>query len=246
MIRKGGKVVNPAQVEVANANVKKQPAVLAEAKNVAAANLAANKGQDLDPTKIWEEAFAKGGIEPGLVIATADFLFEMGKPEHVVEFLKANLRHGIVVRPWVYEALASRPGSDRWRPGRSSPRPAVGGRARPERRPGLPPGGPHHGRQQAVRSRPGVLPAGRPARADLGPVRTTTPWPTPTSARTRMPWNGRSASSSARIGRSTTPRCTCRPRRGCKSLAQTLQARDSAAARPTGSRLPCKRSSSAT
>jgi hypothetical protein len=40
------------------------------------------------------------------VIATADFLFEMGKHDHVAEFLKANLRYGVVVRPWVYEALA--------------------------------------------------------------------------------------------------------------------------------------------
>ncbi len=59
-----------------------------------------------DPHVIWEEAFAKGGIDPGLVIATADFLFEAGQPYHVAELLKANLRHGVVVRPWVYEALA--------------------------------------------------------------------------------------------------------------------------------------------
>src|SRR5262249_9693611 len=29
-----------------------------------------------------------------------------GKYEHAAEFLKANLRQGIVVEPWVYEALA--------------------------------------------------------------------------------------------------------------------------------------------
>src|SRR5439155_13420723 len=29
-----------------------------------------------------------------------------GKFDHLAEFLKANLRQGIVVRPWVYEALA--------------------------------------------------------------------------------------------------------------------------------------------
>jgi hypothetical protein len=41
-----------------------------------------------------------------MVIATADFLFEAGHPKHAAEFLKANLRHGVVVRPWVFEALA--------------------------------------------------------------------------------------------------------------------------------------------
>ncbi|MFO0968887.1 MAG: hypothetical protein U0793_25315, partial [Gemmataceae bacterium] len=64
------------------------------------------KGEELDATKVWNEALAKGGIEPGLIIATADFLFESGNYKHAAEFLKANLRYGIVVRPWVYEALA--------------------------------------------------------------------------------------------------------------------------------------------
>jgi tetratricopeptide (TPR) repeat protein len=62
--------------------------------------------KDLDPTKVWNEALAKGGVEPGMIIATSDFLFECAKYQHAAEFLKANLRHGIVVRPWVYEALA--------------------------------------------------------------------------------------------------------------------------------------------
>jgi tetratricopeptide (TPR) repeat protein len=59
-----------------------------------------------DPRTVWEETLAKAAVEPGLVIATADFLMEDGRPEHAAEFLKANLRRGIVVRPWVYEALA--------------------------------------------------------------------------------------------------------------------------------------------
>src|SRR5437870_5050011 len=61
---------------------------------------------DLDPRVIWQEALAKAPAEPGLVIATADFLFECGHYEHAAEFLKANLRQGIVVRSWVYDALA--------------------------------------------------------------------------------------------------------------------------------------------
>jgi tetratricopeptide (TPR) repeat protein len=62
--------------------------------------------KELDPTKIWQDALAQGGVDPGLIVATADFLFENGKFAHAAEFLKANLRQGIVVRPWVYEALA--------------------------------------------------------------------------------------------------------------------------------------------
>src|SRR5205807_2192008 len=62
--------------------------------------------EELDPTKVWNEAIGKGGVTPGMVVATADFLFEAGQFLHAAEFLKANLRAGIVVRPWVYEALA--------------------------------------------------------------------------------------------------------------------------------------------
>src|SRR5204863_5569808 len=64
------------------------------------------KIEDLDPTTVWNEALAKGGVDTGMVVATADFLFEAGKFDHAAEFLKANLRAGIVIRPWVYEALA--------------------------------------------------------------------------------------------------------------------------------------------
>jgi hypothetical protein len=61
---------------------------------------------ELDPTTVWNEALSKGGVDAGMVIAIADYLFEAGKFLHAAEFLKANLRAGIVVRPWVYEALA--------------------------------------------------------------------------------------------------------------------------------------------
>ncbi|HZZ78015.1 MAG TPA: hypothetical protein VFE62_05835 [Gemmataceae bacterium] len=60
----------------------------------------------IDPEKVWNDAFAKGGVNPALVVATADFLFEEGQFKHAAEFLKANLRQGVVVRPWVFEALA--------------------------------------------------------------------------------------------------------------------------------------------
>jgi tetratricopeptide (TPR) repeat protein len=61
---------------------------------------------DLDPKKIWQDALVKGVKDRGLIIATADFLVLTLKFEHAVEFLKANLRQGIVVEPWVYKSLA--------------------------------------------------------------------------------------------------------------------------------------------
>jgi hypothetical protein len=60
---------------------------------------------DLDPKKVWQDALAKGVTDPGLIIACADFLFDREQYDHAAEFLKAELRLGIVARPWVYEAL---------------------------------------------------------------------------------------------------------------------------------------------
>jgi tetratricopeptide (TPR) repeat protein len=73
-------------------------------KKIQLARLKAAK--DLDASKIWQDVLEKEVPDPGLVIATADLLFESGNFKHAAEFLKANLRRGIVVRPWVYEALA--------------------------------------------------------------------------------------------------------------------------------------------
>jgi len=67
--------------------------------------------EEIDAKKVWEAALAQclkspKGDHIGIVIACADFLVEHRKYDHAVEFLKANLRLGIVDRPWVYEALA--------------------------------------------------------------------------------------------------------------------------------------------
>ncbi|MBV9123350.1 MAG: hypothetical protein JO112_08335, partial [Planctomycetes bacterium] len=61
---------------------------------------------DVDAKTAWQEALAKGVTDPGLIIATSDFLAEHGKFDHAAEFLKADLRQGIVADTWVYEALA--------------------------------------------------------------------------------------------------------------------------------------------
>jgi len=55
---------------------------------------------------MWQDALARGVQDPGLIIAVADYLVEHKKFDHAAEFLKANLRRGLVIRPWVYEALA--------------------------------------------------------------------------------------------------------------------------------------------
>jgi uncharacterized protein with von Willebrand factor type A (vWA) domain/tetratricopeptide (TPR) repeat protein len=60
---------------------------------------------DLEPRQIWQKALAEGVNDPGIIIACADFLFERGYFTHAAEFLRANLRQGIVSKPWVYEAL---------------------------------------------------------------------------------------------------------------------------------------------
>jgi hypothetical protein len=67
---------------------------------------AGDERPDLDPRKVWQDALAKGVNNKGLIIATADFLVLANKFDHAVEFLKANLRQGIVVEPWVYKSLA--------------------------------------------------------------------------------------------------------------------------------------------
>ncbi|MFO0925935.1 MAG: hypothetical protein U0736_02720 [Gemmataceae bacterium] len=65
------------------------------------------KGKPLDPKQVWQDALVKGVNDPGLIIATSDYLGSIGRFDHAAEFLKANLRQGIVVRPWVYKALAT-------------------------------------------------------------------------------------------------------------------------------------------
>ncbi|MEI7688260.1 MAG: hypothetical protein WCL32_24915, partial [Planctomycetota bacterium] len=79
---------------------------------ILAANDPAFKGKagkalplNIDP-KVWDGVLAEGNVPPAMIIATAETLFEQPDKKHVAEFLKANLRRGIVVRPWVFEALA--------------------------------------------------------------------------------------------------------------------------------------------
>ncbi len=73
--------------------------------------VAVNKDKEdkkpLDPREVWQNALARAATEPGLIIATADYLAtQLNRFDHAAEFLKANLRQGIVVKPWVYQSLA--------------------------------------------------------------------------------------------------------------------------------------------
>jgi hypothetical protein len=70
------------------------------------AAVATRGGKDLDPKVIWDEALGRGPVYSGLAIATAAFLAEHGKFDHAAEFLKASLRHGVMLRPWMFDAIA--------------------------------------------------------------------------------------------------------------------------------------------
>jgi tetratricopeptide (TPR) repeat protein len=86
---------------------KDNPGIKIAQKDLDKANqVLAKKREEIDPAKVWNETMAKGGLGAGHLIASADFLFESGEFKHAAELLKANLRFGVVVRPWVFESLA--------------------------------------------------------------------------------------------------------------------------------------------
>ncbi|NBO94156.1 MAG: hypothetical protein EBV06_17880, partial [Planctomycetia bacterium] len=64
------------------------------------------KGNEVDPREVWDTTLKQAAQQPGMIIATADFLVLNKKWDHAAEFLKANLRQGIIVQPWVYKSLS--------------------------------------------------------------------------------------------------------------------------------------------
>jgi hypothetical protein len=116
----GGGVFRPARpIDAANRGIDRPGALVLRPGEKRKKNVdVANSGKDrkkkakqlvkkmtrVDAEKAWDEAL-KNVTDPRLVIACADFLAEVST-KHTSEFLKANLRKGIVARPWVYEALA--------------------------------------------------------------------------------------------------------------------------------------------
>jgi hypothetical protein len=59
-----------------------------------------------NPKTTWHENMQQGKFKPRNVIAMADFLTICDKHEDAAELLKANIRHGILVHPSVFDALA--------------------------------------------------------------------------------------------------------------------------------------------
>jgi hypothetical protein len=61
---------------------------------------------DKDPRRMWQQAVDWTVTDPGLVVATAEFLMEFDEHGHAAEVLKAGLRKGLATDTWAHEALA--------------------------------------------------------------------------------------------------------------------------------------------
>jgi len=59
-----------------------------------------------DPKTMWSNAIDWTVNDPGLIIATAEFLMEFDEFGAAVEVLKGNLRKGLATDDWAHEALA--------------------------------------------------------------------------------------------------------------------------------------------
>jgi tetratricopeptide (TPR) repeat protein len=64
------------------------------------------KKLDKDPRRMWQQAVDWTVTDPGVIVASAEFLIEMKEPAHAVELLKAGLRKGLTTDEWAHEALA--------------------------------------------------------------------------------------------------------------------------------------------
>ena len=59
-----------------------------------------------DPRTMWSNAIDWTVTDPGLIVATAEFLMEFDEFGAAVEVLKGNLRKGLATDDWAHEALA--------------------------------------------------------------------------------------------------------------------------------------------
>ena len=59
-----------------------------------------------DPKRRWNEAVSWTVTDPGLIVASAEFLMEMDEYASAVEVLKAGLRKGLTTDSWAHESLA--------------------------------------------------------------------------------------------------------------------------------------------
>ncbi len=59
-----------------------------------------------DPKQMWNAAIDRTVTDPGLIVASAEFLMEMDEYASAAEVLKGALRKGITTDSWVHESLA--------------------------------------------------------------------------------------------------------------------------------------------
>ncbi len=58
-----------------------------------------------DPRTMWHHAIDWTVDDPGLILASVEFLMEFDEPQAAAEVLKGNLRKGLATDAWVHEAL---------------------------------------------------------------------------------------------------------------------------------------------
>ena len=68
--------------------------------------VALSKKLSKDPKVKWSQAIDWTVTDPGLILATAEFLMEFDEPAAAAEVLKGNLRKGLATDDWAHEALA--------------------------------------------------------------------------------------------------------------------------------------------
>ena len=61
---------------------------------------------DKDPKRAWSQAIDWTVTDPGLIVATAEFLMQFNEYGHAAEVLKGNLRKGLATDAWAHEALS--------------------------------------------------------------------------------------------------------------------------------------------
>lgn len=59
-----------------------------------------------DPEGFFTKTLNEAKVDPGVIIASSEFLVKAGENRHAADLIKASLRSGIVAEPWAQEALA--------------------------------------------------------------------------------------------------------------------------------------------
>ena len=92
VIRPGDRARNPVAVAAKPEAPKADPVAVAKAPR--------------DPEKVWNDAFEKNLLKPRQVIAVSDALALGDKFAEVAALLQADLRHGVLTEPCIFDALA--------------------------------------------------------------------------------------------------------------------------------------------